>query len=589
MEPDTKATLRFIISLASGLILGGMRLLGMITNIWLGSVVLLLAFGLVAYAFLIVVKTWRSRWRWILVALGGTVFLVLVGLQVLRQYEQDNPSFHGFNLHLSTIWLVAPLGVAVGLVVLFLMLVERRSFRKRKMIDETALQRKVAELEQRLESEEPNTKKGREVAERQAREIANYVIALRPRPNYNRLTDVVPSFTVTFDATNLSVFSITIDEIKGTLLLNNSLLSGSAKLLATGLENLPTGERRELVIQQWVNPEEARLILDPADSLVSFGFASVDIRIKGGNQFPLIESQRLRLPNSMPVLTVEQLDARIEKLGKILDNEGRRVNELTGTNESLLEAHDQLRAEMNELKNRYGWIHEEIEKQNQNISNYVTIEKFSLGDLVLQKGLSLVKFGFYITNKSFLNITIQEKLNDKVGGHIKFENTPLLGTKRVIYALSNLKPGGTSCLTIEQRLEDGEAREIQEARDGWHANFYFDELELHIVGGEQSPDIDRQQLIIMGTMYLAAFPRPVEQTARRLQELSTVYGMGRQIYESLRAKDTPLPKETFEKWESESEPCSAKCTARVKLDAFAYKYFTKRHPCRPPPILKAGG
>jgi hypothetical protein len=412
-----------------------------------------------------------------------------------------------------------------------------------------------------------------EIAEQQRRGIARQVLAVNPRMNFKGLREHAPYFTVTFDVVNTSVFLVSIEEIKGALFLNGNLLSGSAKLMATGLQYLPVGDRRELVIQQWVNPQEASLILDATDASTQLGFAGLDVRIKGGSNSLNIEPQRLVLPTAIPVCTLDTLEAQIGKTEKKLEEETVKYNQAAGTSDSLLKQCDSIQAQLNDLKADYGWLHEEVEKQRRNISEYVEVEKITRSDLVLKKGVSLVKFGVYITNKSVLDIAIAEKLDDLAGGRIKFEDTPLLGTKRVIYPVENLSHGRTACLTIEQRLEEGEAREIEQARDGWRANFYFDELQLHIVGGERSHSIDRQRLIIKPTTSVEAFPRPVEQRVRQLQTLSTVYGIARNIYEHLRLDDTPLTKEQFEKWETDAEEMLAAVygngkARRICLDLF---------------------
>ena len=89
---NTKFTrLDWILSVA-GLIAWGLSLIGVVTNLLLGSTVLLTAFGLIGYEF----WRWSQSRRWhlalriIIVVLMGVVVFWSGGKQVVYQYQQEH-------------------------------------------------------------------------------------------------------------------------------------------------------------------------------------------------------------------------------------------------------------------------------------------------------------------------------------------------------------------------------------------------------------------------------------------------------------------------------------------------------------------
>jgi Na+-transporting methylmalonyl-CoA/oxaloacetate decarboxylase gamma subunit len=128
--------------------------------VWLGSALSLGAFALLAYAFLLWSRfnLWREIWRWLMVAGAGLIFLVLVGKQIVSQYRLENPTVQTFDLHLSTSWLIAPLGLCVLLIVLGLLWITRQiSGKERTTADADEKARKEEELKQLSEALEKQT------------------------------------------------------------------------------------------------------------------------------------------------------------------------------------------------------------------------------------------------------------------------------------------------------------------------------------------------------------------------------------------------------------------------------------------------
>ena len=84
------STLDFIIGV-SGLIAWGASLIGLVTNLWLGSSILLAAFGLLTYEFWkwAKYKGWAVALRIAVVIIADAVVLFTGSRQVIYQYHQD--------------------------------------------------------------------------------------------------------------------------------------------------------------------------------------------------------------------------------------------------------------------------------------------------------------------------------------------------------------------------------------------------------------------------------------------------------------------------------------------------------------------
>lgn len=81
-----------------------------------------------------------------------------------------------------------------------------------------------------------------------------------------------------------------------------------------------------------------------------------------------------------------------------------------------------------------------VEARAKDISNYVKVEKVYFCYQELQNPMLKSIFGIDFINKSVFDISI----DDKVGGHIEFNGTPLETTPRIIYTpeLSDLAVKG---------------------------------------------------------------------------------------------------------------------------------------------------
>jgi len=91
--PKDKTVLYFVVGSVLALLIWGLQLIGVTVNIWLGGLVLLIAFALMVYAF----WTWEgaSRWHTALrvgtVAIAALLYFGLVGWQVVNQWRREHP------------------------------------------------------------------------------------------------------------------------------------------------------------------------------------------------------------------------------------------------------------------------------------------------------------------------------------------------------------------------------------------------------------------------------------------------------------------------------------------------------------------
>jgi hypothetical protein len=92
-RPDPSGKIYFLLGVVVGLFPEGLTLIGITINVWLGGLILAVAFGLFVKAFWIWERT--SRFHIILrigtVALFALIYFGLIGRQMLAQYRKNHP------------------------------------------------------------------------------------------------------------------------------------------------------------------------------------------------------------------------------------------------------------------------------------------------------------------------------------------------------------------------------------------------------------------------------------------------------------------------------------------------------------------
>jgi hypothetical protein len=231
----------------------------------------------------------------------------------------------------------------------------------------------------------------------------------------------------------------------------------------------------------------------------------------------------------------------------------QQFNDLAAELESEKKSADQRVAEAKAEFDEDRWLLELANQQKGEIEKWVTVKNCVRGDLN-----KYVPFGespnvilcIFVTNKSRLDVS----LRDQLGGKIKFQNLELGEGKKVINSVTDLPSGETRCLTIEQRLSPSDIQVITDAEYSNRPLFFnFDDLEVTIIGGQRSPDID-EKLLQTSAAFANAFPIDLLERGQRLRALSEIRGGAVQLYEHLRIQTSdPVPKEVIERWAAVSQ------------------------------------
>lgn len=210
-----------------------------------------------------------------------------------------------------------------------------------------------------------------------------------------------------------------------------------------------------------------------------------------------------------------------------------------------LKDYEETNAKLGAKNQEYDWLLAEARTHKSAIDEYVSLKEFTFCYMTLTNDISIVVFGLFITNNSVLDV----RLDDKLDGVITFEGTELLEPKRVISTMDTVPHGATRSLTIEQRLSPGEAKRIDSYSHTERANFEFDNLIVHIVGGKRSPEVKRKRLKIPRNTVVNAIPMNLAERGKRIRVFSAIRGRAVQIFEQFRQGNLqPLPVDTLENW-----------------------------------------
>ena len=94
VKSDKRSYWFFLVGLALALLSWGLQLIGTTVNVWLGGVVLTIAFALMAYAFWIWERT--ARWHRLLrlgtIIVMAVLYLLFTGKQIVKEWSSGHPS-----------------------------------------------------------------------------------------------------------------------------------------------------------------------------------------------------------------------------------------------------------------------------------------------------------------------------------------------------------------------------------------------------------------------------------------------------------------------------------------------------------------
>jgi hypothetical protein len=303
--------------------------------------------------------------------------------------------------------------------------------------------------------------------------------------------------------------------------------------------------------------EEIRRLQGEITQIDTYYQREINNRITAENERDGLNNQLLELKR---IGALEKEGSEAELLGTKIALRGKE-DELKDAGKRIHELAQEKFAIDNELQlaelkmGQWEWLTKEAEQQKTAIAAFVRLEEVSLGDMTLTGNNPCVRFGVKVTNKSFLDISLDYELEDQVKGKIEFsggnKTIPLRGTKTVINTAKDIPPGGPGCLTIEVRLIDNEPRVVNDSK-GWpDALFHFAGLVIDIVGANRTPDVATMQLE-MRNATASAFPVNLLERGQRIRALAEVRGSAIRFYERLKGGGSPVPKVVIEQWEATS-------------------------------------
>jgi hypothetical protein len=167
------------------------------------------------------------------------------------------------------------------------------------------------------------TNRLRQIAIQQERQIAAWVCIRKSSVDYGGLTHGNPYVDFTISLLNESVFPITIDQTTdGNIYLDGDPLSGSVKILGSGLENFQPADERSLSIRQWVNASEVAMIRNGGAAQLRLSVLRVIVR--GGPNHSQVDPQRLNLPD-LPIDVSVQDQKNANQLTEIVKRDQNEI------------------------------------------------------------------------------------------------------------------------------------------------------------------------------------------------------------------------------------------------------------------------
>jgi hypothetical protein len=199
----------------------------------------------------------------------------------------------------------------------------------------------------------------------------------------------------------------------------------------------------------------------------------------------IIETPILTLSKSPDTDWIRELESENKKQNLKLAAQVNEIQSRDATISQLRSQRDECQQRLDTIKNRYGDLHFLVDLDAQDLSSRIEVISWCLRDFEENLKKYRLLFSFQIKNNSVINIRISEDPT----GHIEFDNIALLDTAHLsesnVWATPHNAENGH--FTIEQRLKEGEAAIIRDARNialvagaSGHLKFSFAHLELLI-------------------------------------------------------------------------------------------------------------
>lgn len=222
----------------------------------------------------------------------GNVVLMVVGILLitwqvrrLHRYPNSHPS-QGEKMSLA-----ASEGIAAGHI-------ESIEELKRRIIESEGKNAELAVFKNQYEWLQ-------KLAERDKSNISRYVYVIFSEVNYKGLNELDPYIEIGFYIINASVYDITIDKNiqDGAVYFNELKLNPKQTEVLGSLQHISRddrGERRELVLQQWLTKDVAERVKHPLPGDKLF-FNRLHLNVQGADSNQGIRAQRLSLPSSISI------------------------------------------------------------------------------------------------------------------------------------------------------------------------------------------------------------------------------------------------------------------------------------------------
>jgi hypothetical protein len=243
--------------------------------------------------------------------------------------------------------------------------------------------------------------------------------------------------------------------------------------------------------------------------------------------FLIARRQRKRHPESLPTpkeenlntensRVAEQLNERIEELERektalekardYASNLYERARKEIETKDIQISSRD---SELETLKSKYGWLHEQAERDKRGISKYVYI----IFSKVKYEGLDEIEphieIFFNIINASVYSIIIDKDIK---GGAVYFNSTELNPKQaKIDGSLHPISRGENEkrFLVIKQWVSPELAKRIKNPQP--NDELYFNRLWLSVSGGESNPEVVPGRLSLPSSIPIKVMPSPSEQ------------------------------------------------------------------------------
>lgn len=227
-----------------------------------------------------------------------------------------------------------------------------------------------------------------ELAARDKNNVSRYVYIIFDRIDYEGLAELSPYIEIIFYIINASVYIINIDKNieDGAVYLNGVELNPKQAKIDGSLKYISRddrGEKKLLVIKQWLTPTEVARIRNPLPDDKLY-FSRLKLIVNGAYDTEGVLPQRLSLPSSVPVAvkTTAELTAdytaRLDELSTTWHERAGKIEELTRMLGMFYLAYNQLeqresvsKETANNLKGRYANALQRCFNDNKIVDEYL--------------------------------------------------------------------------------------------------------------------------------------------------------------------------------------------------------------------------